>query len=71
MEALRIRINEWIRSSNLFDDVFDADELLRDESNPAFIKESLHQGDHLHPNTAGGERMAKAYDLAGLTGEKP
>ena len=70
MEALRIRINEWIRSCNLFDDVFDADELLRDENNPACIKKSLHQGDYLHPNAAGGEQMAQAYDLTALTGEE-
>ena len=70
MEALRIRINEWIRSCNLFDDVFDADELLRDENNPACIKNALHQGDYLHPNAAGGEQMAQAYDLTALTGEE-
>lgn len=70
MEALRIRINEWIRSCNLFDDVFDADELLRDENNPAYIKKALHQGDYLHPNAAGGEQMAQAYDLTALTGEE-
>lgn len=70
MEALRIRINEWIRSCNLFDDVFDADELLRDENNPACIKKALHQGDYLHPNAAGGEQIAQAYDLTALTGEE-
>lgn len=71
MEALRIQINEWIRSCNLFDDVFDADALLRDEHNPACIKKELHQGDWLHPNGVGGERMAQAYDLTALTGEEP
>ena len=71
MEALRIRINEWIRSNDLFDYVFDADALLRDEENPACIKKALHQGDNLHPNAAGGERMAQGYDLTALTGEEP
>ena len=30
--------------------------------------EGLHQGDHLHPNEAGGRLLAGAYDLAKLTG---
>ena len=70
MEALRVQINEWIRTCELFDYVFDADKLLRDENNPSYVKESFHQGDHLHPNAEGGERMAQAYDLAALTGEE-
>ena len=70
MEALRVQINEWIRTCELFDYVFDADKLLRDENNPSYVKESFRQGDHLHPNAEGGERMAQAYDLAALTGEE-
>ena len=71
MEALRVKINAWIRSCGLFDYVFDADRLLRDEKNPSWVDERYHQGDHLHPNTLGGERMAEAYDLTALTGEEP
>ena len=70
MEALRVKINAWIRDCGQFDYVFDADRLLRDEKDPARVDERYHQGDHLHPNTLGGERIAEAYDLAALTGEE-
>ena len=50
MEALRVRINGWIRDSALFDYMLDADALLRDQKNPSFTDERYHQGDHLHPN---------------------
>lgn len=70
MEALRVKINDWIRDCGRFDYVFDADRLLRDEKDPSRVDERYHQGDHLHPNTLGGERMAEAYDLAALTGEE-
>ena len=69
MEALRVRINEWIRDSALFDYMVDADALLRDPKNPSFTDERYHQGDHLHPNQAGGMLLAQAYDLQKLTGE--
>ncbi|MBQ1369406.1 MAG: hypothetical protein IJM83_08405 [Firmicutes bacterium] len=70
MEALRVKINAWIRSCGLFDYVFDADHLLRDGKDPSRVDDRYHQGDHLHPNTLGGERMADAYDLLSLTGEE-
>lgn len=69
MEALRVSINEWIRDSALFDYMVDADALLRDPKNPSFTDERYHQGDHLHPNQAGGMLLAQAYDLQKLTGE--
>ena len=64
MEALRVSINEWIRDSALFDYMVDADALLRDPKNPSFTDERYHQGDHLHPNQAGGMLLAQAYDFA-------
>ena len=67
---MRVKINTWIRDCGQFDYVFDADQLLRDKRNPSWVDERYHQGDHLHPNTMGGERMAEAYDLAALTGEE-
>lgn len=69
MEALRVRINEWIRESTIFDDVLDADLLLRDPDDPAVTDGRYHQGDHLHPNHDGGRLLAQAYDLKKLTGE--
>ena len=69
MEALRVSINGWIRESTMFDYIFDADALLRDQNNPSVTDERYHQGDHLHPNQAGGMLLAQAYDLKQLTGE--
>ena len=34
METLRVSINGWIRESTMFDYIFDADALLRDQNNP-------------------------------------
>ena len=50
-------------------EMVDADALLRDPKNPSFTDERYHQGDHLHPNQAGGMLLAQAYDLQKLTGE--
>lgn len=69
METLRVSINGWIRESTMFDYIFDADALLRDQNNPSVTDERYHQGDHLHPNQAGGMLLAHAYDLKQLTGE--
>ncbi len=70
MEKLRLQLNEWIRNTDIFDYVIDQEAIVRDEDeNGYFFKEGLHQGDHLHPNTEGGKRMADAYDLKKLTGE--
>lgn len=70
MEELRLQINAWIRSADIFDYVVDQEAAVRDEEkNGYFLKEGLHQGDHLHPNVEGGKRMADAYDLKKLTGE--
>ena len=69
MEELRVRINGWIRDNVMFDCVLDADALLRDQKNPSVTDDRYHQGDHLHPNQAGGMLLAQAYDLQKLTGE--
>jgi lysophospholipase L1-like esterase len=47
-EALRQRVNEWIRGSGAFDAVLDFDAVLRDVSDTATIAEGLHNGDFLH-----------------------
>ena len=57
------RVNEWIRSSGHFDAVIDFDAALRDPVNPLHLLPAYDSGDHLHPNEAGHEAMAKAIDL--------
>lgn len=71
MEKLRLEINDWIRSAGIFDYVFDAEAVVREERPDGFYYgEGLHQGDHLHPNAEGGRKLAAAYDLVKLTGKE-
>ena len=71
MEEQRFLWNDWIRSAGIFDYVFDAEEVVRDQDeNGYFFKEGLHMGDHLHPNEEGGRLLADAYDLNKLTGNQ-
>ena len=71
MEALRLQLNDWIRSAGFFDYVFDAEAVVREQHpDGLFFAEGLHQGDHLHPNARGGQKLADAFDLAKLTGKE-
>ena len=70
MEKLRLQYNAWIRSAEIFDYVFDAEAVVREERpDGLYYAEGLHQGDHLHPNTKGGQKLAEAYNLQELTGK--
>ena len=70
MEDLRLALNDWIRSAGIFDYVFDAEAVVRDQCEDGwYFAEGIHQGDHLHPNAKGGQLLADAWDLAQLVGE--
>ena len=71
-EAIRVRVNDWIRTSGTFDAVVDFEAATRDTSDPKKFKAEFDPGDHLHPNNAGYEAMANAVDLAifGAKGQK-
>jgi len=62
-EASRVALNQWIRTSGAFDGVVDADQVLRDPSQPTRLLPTYDSGDHLHPNTAGGQAVANSIDL--------
>ncbi|HKQ28411.1 MAG TPA: SGNH/GDSL hydrolase family protein [Burkholderiales bacterium] len=62
-EAKRVAFNQWIRTGGEFDGVIDVDALLRDPSQPTRLLSAYDSGDHLHPNTAGGQAIARAIDL--------
>ena len=71
MEALRLKLNDWIRSAGIFDYLFDAEAVVREQRpDGLYYAESLHQGDHLHPNEKGGRMLANAFDLNQLTGKE-
>lgn len=63
-EAVRQRVNQWIRTAGAFDAVIDFDAALRDPKNPARLRPEYDLGDHLHPSPAGEAAMAEAIDLS-------
>lgn len=65
-EAIRVQVNEWIRSSTEFDAVVDFDAAIRDPQRPTRMLPAYDSGDHLHPGDAGYEAMANAVDLTTL-----
>jgi len=63
-EAVRQKVNDWIRSSGEFDGVVDLDAVLRDPSHPTRLLPAYDSGDHLHPNDTGCIAEANAIPLA-------
>jgi lysophospholipase L1-like esterase len=66
-EAIRQKVNDWIRSSGEFDGVVDLDAVLRDPSHPTQLLPEYDSGDHLHPNNAGCIAEGSAVPLALFT----
>jgi lysophospholipase L1-like esterase len=63
-EATREAVNEFIRTSGLFDGVIDFDKAIADPNHPLMMLPKYDSGDHLHPNDAGYKAMAAAVDLS-------
>jgi lysophospholipase L1-like esterase len=63
-EALRMEINDWIRTSGTFDAVVDMEKSVADPANPKALATALQGGDHLHPNGAGETRMGESIPLS-------
>ena len=63
-EAKRSALNQWIRTSGVYDGVIDFDAAVRDPSAPTKIQPAFDSGDHLHPNDAGYKAMGGSIDLA-------
>lgn len=70
-DALRRRINEWMRTAGTFDAVVDHDRILADPDAPGHLAQAYDSGDHLHPGDAGNKAMADAIDLDTLIGDTP
>jgi lysophospholipase L1-like esterase len=62
-EEIRTAVNRWIRTKGNFDALVDLDAVLRDTQHPAKLKTEADSGDHIHPNDAGNQLMADAFDL--------
>ncbi|MFF9119855.1 SGNH/GDSL hydrolase family protein [Streptomyces massasporeus] len=65
-EAVRQRVNTFIRDSGEFDGVTDFDRILRSPDDPQRMLPAFDGGDHLHPNDKGMKAMADAVDLRSL-----
>jgi len=63
-EAKRQALNDWIRTSRMYDGVIDFDAVIRDPTHPTKGLAQYDPGDHLHMNAAGYEAMANAIDLS-------
>ena len=62
-EAIRQAANRWIREKGHFDAVVDFDAAVRDRERPARLRQEFDSGDHIHPNDAGNQAMADAFNL--------
>lgn len=62
-EQTRVRVNEWIRTSGVFDETVDFARLLEDPADESRLAAQYDGGDHLHPNVAGFQAMADGFPL--------
>jgi lysophospholipase L1-like esterase len=66
-EKVRQAVNDWIRTSGVFDGVADFDKATLDPANPTHFSADADSGDHLHPKDAGYQAMGASIDLSLLT----
>ena len=65
-EQTRLAVNEFIRTSGIYDHVVDFDAVTKDPAAPNQLKAEYDSGDHIHPSDAAYEAMAGAIDLEAL-----
>lgn len=61
-EKCRQTVNEWIRTSGLYDGVIDFDKIMASPNDPTKLPSS-YQNDGLHPDAAGYLKMGNSIDL--------
>jgi lysophospholipase L1-like esterase len=66
-EAKRKALNQWIRTSGMYDGVIDFEAVVRDPAAPAKMRTEFDSGDHLHPNDAGYKAMGESVNLTLFT----
>ncbi|MFP5433740.1 MAG: SGNH/GDSL hydrolase family protein, partial [Alphaproteobacteria bacterium] len=62
-EAVRVAVNDWIRTTDEADGMIDLAKAIADPGDPARMAKPYDVGDALHPNDAGFAAMAAAFDL--------
>ncbi|SIT17394.1 SGNH/GDSL hydrolase family protein [Paracoccus saliphilus] len=70
-DGLRREFNDWLRTTDLVDELVDFDAVLRDPDDHSQLKPTYDSGDRLHPGAAGNEAMAAAVSSKVLKGETP
>src|SRR5579862_6740869 len=60
----RAAVNQWIRTSGVFDGVIDFEAVTRDPAHPESFLPAYDSGDHLHPSDAGYRAMGESIDLS-------
>jgi lysophospholipase L1-like esterase len=65
-EAVRQRVNAFIRTPGAFDAMIDLDEQLRSPYDPSRLFPPFDSGDRLHPGDKGMQAMADTVDLPSL-----
>ena len=63
-EQIRQALNQWIRTTNIFDGTIDFDKATGDPANSLTFAPQYDSGDHLHPKDAGYAAMADSIDLS-------
>ncbi|WP_433758825.1 GDSL-type esterase/lipase family protein [Nocardia sp. CA-135398] len=64
--AVRRPVNEWLRTTTIFDAVFDVAAAVADPNDPDFIRPDLDSGDGLHLNDTGHRIMGETMSIPGL-----
>jgi lysophospholipase L1-like esterase len=62
-EKVRETVNEWMRTSRVFDAVLDFDKTVRDQAAPHKLSAEYDSGDHLHPSSDGYRKIGESIDL--------
>ena len=70
-DITRRRVNEWMRTSKIFDAIFDFDAVVRDPAYPARIRADLEAVDHIHLNPKGYSAVADSVSLSVLDPKLP
>jgi len=60
--AARREVNDWIRTTDTFDAVFDVAQAVENPEAPDYIHPALDSGDGMHLNDQGAQAMANAVD---------
>ncbi|MDQ2728046.1 MAG: GDSL-type esterase/lipase family protein [Actinomycetota bacterium] len=68
-ETIRQQVNGWILTSGAFDATSDFAGAVADPTDPARIRPSYDEGDHLHLNDAGYQAMSQSVDPLLLSGD--